>query len=224
MNDSLGDRIKRYEAASKYTLPPRTCLIIRVDGRAFHTYTRGCERPFDQAIMDAMTQAMKRTAQEIMGFKLAYTQSDEATFMLTDFDRLTTQGWFGYDLNKIVSISASLFTAHFNQAHKGGVAVFDSRVFTVPIDDAPNVFLWRQRDWERNSVHMLARSHFSHKQIVGLKRPQLHDLLMSEGVNWSNLSGREKNGTFLLRDGSMRSEKADYGTLAGWIQQGFEHE
>lgn len=218
MGDSLGDRVKRYEAAYNQTLTPRMPVIIRVDGRAFHTYTKGCERPFDHRIIHGMTHAAIETAQEMQGFKLAYAQSDECTFLITDFDDLNTQGWFGYELNKVVSLAASIFTGHFNSVMSfGKIAAFDARAFNVPADDVPNVFVWRQRDWERNSLQMLAHYHFSHKQLHGKKRAEMHEMLHGIGVNWADCSEVEKNGTFVLRGRSLRFEKANYERIAGWI-------
>ena len=233
-NDSQGDRIKRYEEAFRHQLPPRQPLIIRVDGRAFHTYTRGMGKPFDQLLMDAMVYATEKTAEDMQGFKLAYTQSDESTFLITDFDKLDSQGWFGYELNKVVSLSASLFTAHFNRIMDGErVATFDSRAFVVPLEDAPNVFTWRQKDWFRNSISMLAQAHFSHKQLHGKKTTDMHDMLHGKGINWAtDLTDQQKNGTFLRKatrhftDGASsyyRTElvadhsKADYVQIRDWI-------
>jgi tRNA(His) 5'-end guanylyltransferase len=154
--------------------------------------------------MDAMVTAASRTAKEMAGFKIAYTQSDEVTFLLTDFDEFETEPWFGNKLNKLVSISASIFTAHFNSVYqhpKGLLATFDSRAFVVPRIDAPNVFVWRQMDWHRNSLLMLAQSKFSHKELQGKKAADLHDMLHGIGVNWAkDLSQQEKNGTFIYRD------------------------
>lgn len=207
---TIGDRIKRYEKVYDHKLTPRSCLFIRVDGKSFHTFTRGCDRPFDQNLIDAMVKAAQDSAKEMMGFKLAYIQSDECTFMLTDFDTLTTDGWFNYELNKVVSISAAMFTAYFNRAYGSTNALFDSRAFIVPLDDAPNVFVWRQRDWERNSLQMLARAHFSHKELDYKKAPEMHDMLHSKGINWADLDDRLKNGTFLHRNLEPYSYKATY--------------
>ena len=85
---ALASRIKRYEAATNYTLTPRSCLFIRVDGKAFHTFTRSCAKPFDKRIMDAMDYAMECTADEMQGFKLAYTQSDESAYIRAEQQRL----------------------------------------------------------------------------------------------------------------------------------------
>ena len=210
---TLGDRIKRYEAVSRHTLTPNTPLFIRVDGRAFHTLTRNCAKPFDFGLIDAMTHAAKETAKEMQGFKLGYIQSDEATFMLSDFDRISSEGWFGYDLNKVVSLSAALFTAHFNSVSDLPLAVFDSRAFSVPLDDAPNVFVWRQRDWERNWVHMLARAHFSHKQLHGVTRQGAIEELREIGVEPFTQPDVITFGSYLLGDGSVHHFRPSYDEL-----------
>lgn len=242
-DDPLGNRMKRYEAASRYFLPPKVPLFVRVDGRAFHTYTQGMDKPFDEALMDAMVYATERTAKDMSGFKLAYTQSDEATFLITDFGNFESQGWFDYNLSKVVSLSASLFTVHFNwhmgmqTSHDRSSATFDSRAFTVPMEDVPNCFLWRQKDWYRNSVQMLGQAHFSHKQLNGKKLSEIHDMLHDKGVNWADLSSTQKNGTFVRRTVELREsedqatgfqpvyrtvferihDKADYAMISRWI-------
>lgn len=202
MKDAIGARIKRYEQVYNHTLTPRSCLFIRVDGKAFHTYTRGMKRPYDVRIIEAMRYAAKKTITHMQGVKGAYIQSDECTFMLTDFDELETQGWFNYELNKVVSISASAYTMYFNQAMRAaGItkeAMFDSRAFIVPQDDAPNVFIWRQRDWQRNSVQMLARSLYSQKELQGKNVQELRSMILDKGTDWHGLPGQLKNGTFLF--------------------------
>jgi tRNA(His) 5'-end guanylyltransferase len=207
MIDSLGSRIKRYEKVYDQSLTPRSCLFIRVDGKAFHSYAKKAERPFDWDIVQAMALAAQETAEHMQGFKAAYIQSDECTFLLTDFDNLETQGWFDYRLNKVLSITASMFTAYFNQAIHGtqfykknnpDPALFDARAFIVPREEAPNVFIWRQRDWERNSVQMVARSLYSHKECNNKKITELHDMIFAKGKNWAKLDAILKNGTFLF--------------------------
>lgn len=216
---SLAQRIKRYERASAHQLTPNSAVIIRVDGRAFHTWTRGLDRPFDANLMRIMVEATRETAADMQGFKLAYTQSDEATFLLTDFDRHDTLGWFGYDLSKLISISASLFTMAFNRRfiHRQS-AVFDSRAFVVPYDDVPNAFVWRQQDWERNSLQMLARSRFTPMELHGKNRAQIHDMLHRTGVNWArDLTEQQKNGTYVLRDGTTHHETLRYEAIRGYL-------
>lgn len=217
---SIGDRIKAYEACSAPRLTPNAPVIIRVDGRAFHTFTRGMKRPFDSVLMKVMVRAAVETAREMQGFKLGYVQSDEATFLLTDYDTHDTAAWFGNEVNKLVSLSASLFTGYFNAAFRGEhpPAAFDSRAFTVPREDAPNVFVWRQQDWARNSLQMVARAHFSHKQLHGKHRGAIHEMLHGIGVNWSrDFTAQEKNGTFILADKSMHHEVWRYGEIDSYL-------
>lgn len=206
---SLADRIKRYEKTFSFQTLNRMPVMIRVDGRAFHTFTRGFRKPFDPNLIEAMVHAAAEVAKEMQGFKVAYVQSDEATFCLTDYDGLETQGWFDYDLSKMVSISAALMSVAFNSyfpADKRDLRpspAFDSRAFSVPPDDVVNAFLWRAKDWERNSLQMYARSFFSHKQLLNKGHGEIHEMLHSIGKNWAtDLTDQEKNGTFIfLRDG-----------------------
>lgn len=203
--DSLGDRIKGYEKTFMHSAVKRMPLMIRVDGRAFHTLTRNLP-PFDPNFMDAMESAARDTAKDMQGFKAAYVQSDEVTFWLTDYDSLETEGWFKYKLPKVISISAATMSVTFNEAFTipvgGTLPVFDSRAFTVPKEEVVNTFLWRAKDWERNSLQMYCRTFFSHKQLHKKNKASLHEMLHSIGKNWVNdLSDRERNGTFLLRSG-----------------------
>ena len=222
--DTLGDRIKKYERASRPFLTPNSPVLIRVDGKAFHTWTKHMDKPFDHGLIQAMQEAACATAQQMQGFKLAYIQSDEATFMLTDTDRLESQPWMDYNVNKLVSISASMFTHHFNQAARVFIgpslapAYFDARAFNVPVEDAANAFLWRQRDWERNSLSMTARYVVGHHRLQGKKHDQLHEMLHQFGFNWADLEPVLKNGTWVHGDGShMSYDKLTYAEIEGLI-------
>lgn len=208
---ALGDRIKRYEAVNRYVATVRTPLMIRVDGRAFHTFTRGMDRPFDQRLTNAIVGAAKATAIEMQGFKVGYVQSDEATFCITDYDKLDSQGWFGYELPKIISISAALMTAHFNRLlPTEKTPVFDSRAFSIPAHDVTNAFLWRVKDWEKNSLQMYARTFFSQEQLHGKNRQAMHDMLHGVGKNWAtDLTEQQKNGTFIIATNDGLIERHD---------------
>lgn len=196
---NLSDRMKRYEFTFRYYLPVKNYVIIRIDGRAFHTLTRRFDKPFDKLLMDVMVNSMIETAKELQGFLFAYTQSDEVSFLINDLENQESQGWFDYNLNKIVSLSASIFTMNFNHLLDCG-ATFDSRAFIIPKDDVPNYFIWRHQDWVRNSLNMYCQSFFSHKQLEGKNSDQRHELLYSIGKNWAeDLTERQKNGTFLLK-------------------------
>ena len=114
--DKIGDRMKdRYENRSKQFLTRRVPTIIRLDGKAFHTYTKGLDKPFDEGLIEDMQETTKFLCENIQGCKLGYTQSDEITLVLTDYDKLTSDAWFDYNVQKITSISAAMATAKFNQ-------------------------------------------------------------------------------------------------------------
>lgn len=208
MGDSLGDRIKsNYENRARHQLTRRTPVIIRVDGKAFHTLTAKCEKPFDLNLIDIMAGAAQDVSGQIQGFKMGYVQSDEASFLLTDFEDISTDAWFDYGLQKMASVTASMMTLFFNRRLaalwesplKNGIALFDARCFNIPMEEVSNYFLWRAKDWERNSLQMVARANYSAKELHGKKRADLHELLHQKGINWNDLHPQLKNGTFLFQ-------------------------
>jgi tRNA(His) 5'-end guanylyltransferase len=203
---SLGDRMKEsYELRQRHYLTARTPVIVRVDGRAFHTYTKGFVRPFDNQLMSTMVNAATDLFEDMQGCKLAYIQSDEASFVLTDYDNLDTQGWFNYNQSKIESISAAQMTMAFNRRMtlfgRQATAVFDARAHNIPRDEVANYFLWRTQDWHRNSMSMFAQHRFSHKDLHGKSISDMHEMLHLAGLNWTTDVGQAaRNGTFLYRE------------------------
>ena len=115
-NDSLGDRMKKYEGVPKTALMRRNPVIIRIDGKAFHTFTRGFQRPFDNILIESMQETMKYLCENIQGCKLGYCQSDEISLLLTDYENINTAAWFDYEVQKMCSIAASMATLAFNRA------------------------------------------------------------------------------------------------------------
>ena len=218
--DALGDRMKRYEEATRFILPRRTYTIIRVDGRAFHSWTRGLAKPYDTDFMYAMDKAAEALCSNISGAQFAYVQSDEISVLAVDFDKVDTQSWFDGNVQKWASVAASVATSTFNlevgeyaRANKfmyenptgRGVitklgdkqpnAVFDARVFTIPDPiEVENYFVWRQQDAERNSIMMLARAYASHRQLAGKKRADQHEIIHAAGDNWAKHPVRFKHG------------------------------
>jgi len=203
MND-IGDRFKQnYEAPARHLLTRRTPVIVRVDGRAFHTFTRKFRKPFDGKFIDSMILAASSLAGEMQGFKMGYVQSDEASFVLTDYDNLQTQPWFGYVKSKVESISAAKMTFAFARCMRligiNEEALFDARAFNAPEAEVVNYFVWRARDWYRNSVTMYASAHFSHKELLNKSARDMHEMLHLIGLNWAaDLMPEEMNGTFLV--------------------------
>ena len=191
---SLGGRMKgNYESRYRFYLTRRTPVIIRLDGKAFHTLTAHCDKPFDKSFTNIMDKTALYLCENIQGAKLAYVQSDEISILLTDYDKLNTDAWFDYNLQKIVSVSAGMASVFFSNLW-GGPAVFDSRAFNIPKEEVRNYFVWRQKDWFKNSIQMLTRFWYSHKELHKKKIQDLHEMLFDKGVNWSKLEDRYKNG------------------------------
>jgi len=180
-------------------------MIIRIDGRAFHTFTKDMQKPWDPVLRNGFTAVAQELLREIAGAKLAYLQSDEISVLVTDYDKLTSQAWFDKVAQKICSVSASMATAVFNEAMREAgqkpTATFDSRCFVVPREDVTNYFVWRQQDSTRNSVSALAQSHFTHEELHGKKWGDMQELLFQEkGINWNDCETWQKRGWCVLRN------------------------
>lgn len=230
MKDALGDRMKEfYEDRTRTKLPRRSYTIIRIDGKAFHTYTRGLERPFDMWLMEDMDATAAYLCKNIQGAKFAYVQSDEISVLITDFDDLGTHAWFDNNLQKMASVSASMATAEFNRLRlmrgfgnyeqtpmqgraiisQFNMAQFDARVFQIPFAaEVENYFIWRQQDATRNSISSAAQSLYSPKELNGVKTDGMQEMLFQKGINWNNYSPREKRGS-LIRKVERKFIKSD---------------
>lgn len=203
MHDSLGDRMKNfYEDPARHYLTRRTPVIVRLDGRAFHTLTRGFQKPYDAAFIETMDTAARCLFDEMQGCKMAYIQSDEASFVLTDYDTLTTEAWFGYNKSKVESISAATMSVYFNVMAGFPLtqpSVFDARAFNIPESEVANYFLWRAKDWHRNSIQMLAQHNFTHKELQGKSIQECLAMLEKIKEYWDQRPDLIKNGTFLIK-------------------------
>ena len=225
--DSLGDRMKEfYENRSKLYLPRRVPVIIRLDGKAFHTFTKGFKRPYDEILHNTMNSTMKYLCENIQGCKLGYTQSDEITLLLTDYDTITTDAWFGYGMQKVCSVAASMATLAFNRffrqyynealaelgvpldmdpylsklSEKLDCAMFDARCFSIPKDEVTNCFIWRQQDATRNAIQMLGQCNFSHRELQGKSCNDIQDMLMTQkDINFNDMPVEFKRGVCCYR-------------------------
>ena len=188
MKDDLGKRMKKqYESRTRTWLPRRTYTLIRLDGKAFHTFTRGMERPFDANFAEVMDETTRDLCNNIQGCKFAFTQSDEISLLLTDFDRIETAAWFDGNVQKIVSVSASMATAYFNHHFLPALssfdsqklAFFDSRTWTIPDPiEVENYFIWRQKDAMRNAISMHAQSLYSPKELHGKSQVDMLNMIL----------------------------------------------
>ncbi len=223
-NDNLGDRMKSYEDAYRTNLPIRLPVILRIDGKAFHSYTKGCKKPLDQGLIDCMDETAKFLCKSIQGCQIAYVQSDEISLLLNNYTDINTQPWFDNTLQKMVSVSAAMASVTFtmnsdriwgDDCVEGGdgypvcqpirkPAFFDSRAFVLPKEEVVNYFIWRQQDATRNSVQMLARTLYSHKQLEGKDNAQLQDLCWQKGINWNNCPTTQKRGRCIVKTKTVR--------------------
>jgi tRNA(His) 5'-end guanylyltransferase len=242
---ALGDRIKGYEKATRTVLPRRTYSVVRVDGRCFSQFLRHAERPFDGRVSAAMNAVAEALCAEMSGAVFAFTQSDECSVLLTDFEAHATQPWFGGIVQKIASIAGSVATVAFNDLYKPDVdfsgegrtryATFDARVFTIPDPvEVANYFLWRQRDCVRNSITMAAQAKFSHRQLHGKTSSDMQEMLWKEhGVNWNDYPDGLKRGRVCTRktgerevtwtDRRTQQENTTLAVRSWWETEGAPH-
>jgi len=209
--DSLGTRMKGYEYAAKTKLPRRLPVIIRLDGKAFHTYTKGCAKPFDDRLISLMDATAKHVCDNIQGAQIAYVQSDEITILVHNYKKLNSSAWFDNDIQKMASISAALASTYFTMnsillgfkdsegANTRKVALFDSRVFVVPEHDVVNNFEWRQQDAIRNSVQMVARCLYSHKECENKNVVKLKEMILAKNMDWDQLPNKHKRGRCIYK-------------------------
>lgn len=211
VRDDLGTRMKTfYENIPKTRLMRRVPVAIRLDGKAFHTFTRGFQKPFDFVLMDTMQQTMKYLCENIQGCVFGYTQSDEITLILVDYQKFTSSAWFDYEVQKMCSIAASMATMAFNRffmyeyeefnrwVNEGNPtdedrrlndiyydamckgAMFDTRCFNIPKEEVTNLIYWRQLDATRNSIQMVGQAHFSHDELQDKTCNMIQDMLMTK--------------------------------------------
>ena len=209
VHDELGLRIKNnYEKISQTKLMRRCPVIVRIDGKAFHSWTRGFKRPFDEILVKSMQDTMKYLCENVMGCVLGYTQSDEITLVLIDYQKHTSQAFFDYEVQKMCSIIASMATMAFNKAFSHEVAaqskklyteyldekdssyiealekamhkgaMFDCRCFNIPKEEVTNAIYWRQLDAIRNSIQMVGQANFSHNELQNKSCNDIQDMLM----------------------------------------------
>lgn len=232
----LAKRMKEfYEQIPKTKLMRRTPVIIRIDGKAFHTFTRGFKRPFDEILIKTMQETTKYLCENIQGCVLGYTQSDEISLVLVDYQRFETSAWFDYEVQKMCSIAASMATMAFNEifqstytslymnaseedkerlyntyGRKCFKAMFDARVFNIPKEEVTNCIYWRQLDASRNSIQMVGQANFSHKELHCKTCNDIQDMLMEQkGINWNDFPTYQKRGSCVIKN-EMVNES--YGT------------
>ena len=242
VNDELGKRMKEYyECIPKTKLMRRTPVAIRLDGKAFHTFTRGFQKPFDEVLIKSMQETMKYLCENIQGCALGYTQSDEITLILVDYKNLNTAAWFDYEVQKMCSIAASMATMAFNKFFYDNIpagtanegiyyialekgAMFDARVFNIPKEEVTNLIYWRQLDATRNSIQMVGQANFSHKELQNKSCNMIQNMLLTErDINWNNLPTHQKRGSCCIKENyfidNRTGEEANITVSALWKKE-----
>jgi tRNA(His) 5'-end guanylyltransferase len=207
MNDGLGDRMKGYEAAEAgRRLMPLLPALARLDGRAFHSFVRGLDRPFDRRLSGLMIDTATFLVRETNA-AVGYTASDEISLAWVSADH-DSQIFFDGRIQKMTSMLSALCSAHFNRRlphflpaeYADRLPVFDCRVWNVPtLDEAANTFLWRELDATKNSISMAARAYTDHAEVQGRSSIELQELLWQKGVNWNDYPVFFKRGTYIRR-------------------------
>lgn len=203
--DEFGDRMKGYESQTEIRLMPLLPTFARVDGRSFHTFTKGLERPYDTQMSNIMRTTARLLAIETNAC-MAYTQSDEITLAWYSKD-YKSQIWFDGRHSKMVSQIAALATLYF---YKGCEILlpdysrknpsFDARVWQAPnLQEGANVFLWRALDAQKNSISMAAQSVYSHSQLQGKGSKDKLKMLQAKDIDWNEYPTMFTRGTFIQR-------------------------
>lgn len=203
-NSALSDRMKGYEFVTRQYLTRRMPVIIRVDGKAFHTLTRGCERPFDSHLAQIMDETAQALIAKVQNVRCAYVQSDEISLLLIDYNTLNTQQWFDGNIQKMVSLSAAIASVTFTKLWSAE-GLFDSRVFVLPKEEVCNYFLWRQLDATRNSINMVAQSLYSHRELQEVNIKKAQELIFQRGINWNDYEAYWKRGRMVTKEGVDRN-------------------
>lgn len=210
MRDDLGDRMKMYESAEAgRRLMPLLPVIARIDGRSFHSFTKGMVRPFDADFSSAMVDTTKALVHET-GASMGYTQSDEIT-LAWHSTNTKSQIWFDGRVAKMTSQLSAQATLIFYRLvlermpeYADRLPTFDARVWNVPNrTEGANVFLWREWDAAKNSISMAASAFYSHKTLHGKNSNEKQDMLHEKGINWNNYPSVFKRGAYVQRQSKL---------------------
>lgn len=219
----LDERMKKYEYVTRYYLMCRTPVIVRIDGKAFHTFTKGMKKPFDSVFMKSMQNTMKYLCENVQGCVLGYCQSDEISLLLIDYENLESCAWFDNNLSKIISITSSMASLYFHKVFYKNVfkycvenninkeyndllidksntlQFFDARAFNLQKEEVNNYFVWRQQDAIKNAIQMIGRAYFTHKELENKNGKDIIDMLDNIKVNYHSFSTCEKRGTCCIK-------------------------
>ena len=217
---NLKEKCEYYRSLTDYKLMPNSYVLAMVDGHCFSKLIKNkFDKPFDDLFIKMMNETAKYLCEQVQGVKFAYTQSDEISLLITDFETPTTDSYFSFRLCKMQSLIAAMATAKFNQMYaklandyKGfglkkfdmkeyPTCTFDCKVWTVPnANDAYAWFLYRQTDCIKNSKAQTAQAYLSHKELVGLTADEMIAKLKNEeNIDWYDYENGKKYGRLIKK-------------------------
>lgn len=218
MYTEFDKRMKGYERQFNVALDPNEPVIVRVDGRCFHTFTKNFQKPFDDVLSRTMRDTMQYLCENVQGCVLGYTQSDEISLLLANYLNERAEPFFGYRIQKLCSVIASMATAAFLDRYEANVedyenefdelferyykhkyVTFDCRAFNIPKEEVTNYFYWRQSDAFRNAVNMIARTHYSDKQLKNKSRDEVIGMLHEKNDYLSNYESHHLLGSCCIK-------------------------
>lgn len=197
-----------YEQRSKTWLLRRVPVIVRVDGKSFHTFCKSFEKPYDETLNECLTNTLIFLCKKVQGVVYGQRHSDEMSLLLLDFQHMNSEACFDYNVQKMSSVIAGLCSTEFCRqlllhdklSLDKEFPSFDGRAFNMPEFEIANYFWDRSLDCVRNSIQNLARTMFSHKQLYGANNNKMQEMLFSEhGINWSDLPQQQKTGIYCYK-------------------------
>lgn len=187
---SLGDRMKEFEMVHTQTsLVPGIPVYVRIDGRSFHTFTRGLQKPFDPDFAWTMKETTKHLHDRTNAF-ISYVQSDEISLAYLEPSKMP----FETRLFKLESVLAGMASAAFciygsktklKDRIEKFIPHFDCRVCQMPLEEVPNMLLFRERDCLKNAITLESLEHFSNKQIHKKNSEEKIEMLKGIGIDFS---------------------------------------
>ena len=239
--NTLKERMEYFRGLTDYKLMPKSYVLVMLDGRSFsHLIKNKFKKPFDNDFIGMMNETTRYLCENIEGCKFGYTQSDEISLVLTDFENENTESFFGFRLTKMLPIISSLATGKFNQLmmlralntipessdpigvdvcknliENTKLAQFDCKCWNVPTyNDVFAWFLYRQIDCVRNSKAQTAQAYLPHKQLEKLNTDQqIAKLKEEKGVDWHSFDNGMKYGRIVYKEDIMMTSPSENGTI-----------
>jgi tRNA(His) 5'-end guanylyltransferase len=212
-NETFAKRMRSMQQSSDFRLPKKNYTILQLDGKAFRTWTKGLDTPFDTKFVEAMDGLAELLTEKIPNVKLAYVQSDEVNLVLTDFENENSEPYYSNRIQKVVSTSAGLASAYMTRAFPDKpFAVFDARFWVAPDKESvKDWFVWRQADGMKNSVRAVGYARFSSKQLMNKNTKDVCEMLAELGDPWEAYDEGLQRGRVVTRVAETKTTTFTHG-------------